>query len=120
MFWCLLGMTKSRIFRFLLLLCFVSVSLGNVSFAMGVCSGFARGGVAGVTAWIGQVSYEGKGRVTVIRPGAIRLSEPIIKHVYLRFVLNWIFLVALTLACFYLRKSCARLAALQARHHQGL
>ena len=43
---------------------------------------------------------------------------------FLRFVFYWIFLVALTLACFYLRKSCARSmgaleARLEARRNQG-
>jgi hypothetical protein len=75
-------MMKLPIFRLLLLVVFCGGFLGNVSFAMGVCSGCARGGVRGVTAWIEQVSYEGKGRVTVIRPGAIRFSEQIIKHFY--------------------------------------
>jgi hypothetical protein len=113
-------MTKLRIFRFLLLVVFCVGFLGNVSFAIGVCRGSARGGVGGVTAWIEHVTYEGKEPVTVISPGAIRFSEPIIKHIYLRFALNWIFLVALTLACFCRRKSCAqRMAALEARHNQG-
>jgi hypothetical protein len=95
--------------------------LANISFAIGVCSGFARGGIRGVTEWIEHITYEGTIRTREVSPGVIQFTVPVVKHVYLWFVSDWIFLIALTVGCFYLRKSCARkIGALEARRNKGL
>ena len=113
-------MTKLRIFRFLIFAVLCVCMLANISFAIGVCSGFARGGVRGVATWIEHITYEGKGQIKEVSPGIVQFTEPVIKHVHLRFVLDWIFIVALTFGCFYLRGSCARrMVELEGRRNQG-
>ena len=76
-----------RLFRFVL---FGAFCVGHVGKLIGVGSGFAHGGVRGVTKWIEHVTYETMGRVTEVLLGAIRFSVPVIKRALLGIVLSWI------------------------------
>jgi len=50
--------------------------LANFAFAVGVCSGFAHGGVDGVKEWINRINYEGTGRLEKVSPGVVQFSRP--------------------------------------------
>ena len=82
--------------------------LANFAFGVGVCTAFAGGGLKGVARWINHITYEGSWQTIEVSPGVMRVRMPIIKHVYLRFVLNWLFIIGLACASFYLFRLCTR------------
>jgi len=111
-------MSKRKFLRFVVTFLLGFLLLANFAFTVGVCSGFAHGGVDGVKQWINHVTYEGTGTLKEVSPGVVQFSRPVIKHVYLRFFLNWVFVFILTVICFYVfRFSTRRIHALEAKRN---
>jgi len=82
--------------------------LANLAFGIGVCTAFVGGGWKGVAHWINHITYEGRWQITEASPGVVRATMPVVKHVYLRFVLSWLFMIAIAFASFYLFRLCTR------------
>ena len=80
--------------------------LVNFAFGVGVSTALARGGLKGVTRWIDHITYEGTWRITGVSPGVIRVTMPVVRHLYLRFVLDWLLMIGLACAGLYLLKLC--------------
>ena len=101
-------MFKLRLLRFVAAFVLAFFLLANFAFGIGVCTGFAGGGLKGVAGWINHITYEGRLQMTEVSPGVVRVTMPVVKHVYLRFVLNWLLIIGLAYASFYLSKFCTR------------
>lgn len=100
-------------FKLRLLQFFAAVVLGfsllaNFTFGIGVCTAFGHGGLKGVAKWINHITYEGRLQITEVSPGVVRGTMPAVKHVYLRFVFDWLFMIGLACASFYLLRFCTR------------
>jgi len=78
--------------------------LANLVFGIGVCPAFAGGGLKGVARWIKHITYEGSWQTTEVSPGVMAVTMPIIKYVYLRFVLDGLSMIGLACASFCLFK----------------
>jgi hypothetical protein len=101
-------MLKLRLLRFVAAVVFGFSVMASLVFGVGFCAALARGGLEGVAHWINHITYEGTLQITEVSPGAVRVTMPVIKHVYLHFAFNWLFMIGLACASFYLRKLCTR------------
>lgn len=101
-------MFKLRVLQFVAAVVLGFSMLANFTFGIGVCAALARGGLKGVAGWINHITYEGSWQTIEASPGVVRVRVPIIKHMYLRFVLDWLFIIGLALASFYLFRFCTR------------
>lgn len=96
-------MGKLQFLRFVGTVLLGFLLLVNFSFSVGVCNGFAKGGLDGIKQWINHINYEGRGTFREV------------SHVHLRFALGWLFIIALTLICFHVIRLCTgRIHALEA------
>jgi hypothetical protein len=101
-------MFKLRLLQLIAAIVLGSSLLANFAFAAGVCSAFVGGGWEGVARWINHITYEGRLQITEVSPGVVRATMPVVKHIYLRFVLDWLLMIALAFASFHLLKFCTR------------
>ncbi len=100
-------MWKLRFLRFVTAVLLGFLLLANFAFTAGVCSSFAKGGSDGVKKWINHITYEG------------RMDFREVSHVYLRFVLDWLFIIVLTVFCFFVLRFCTkRIRALEAENRR--
>ena len=109
-------MLKFQFLRSSLLAVLIFCFFANFSLLLSATSAFAHGGIHGVAMWINHV--EDRFQFEEVGPGSVRLVHPIVKHIYLRFILGWLVLVVLPVVCIKLRGICGRkLEALEARRN---
>jgi hypothetical protein len=113
-------MLKLQLLRIAITIFLGFLLLANFAFMVGICTGFAHGGVNGVKQWINHITYEGTGRLKEVSPGVVQFSRPVIEHVYLGFVLDWLFIILLTVICSYAVRYCTRgIHTLEGKHNSG-